>query len=60
MGLPEQVLVALQDQAVEEERRKALVARVQPDTVASLIFTSGTTGKPKGVMLTHRNFTFMV
>ncbi len=31
-----------------------------PDDVASLIFTSGTTGQPKGVMLTHRNFASLV
>ncbi len=30
------------------------------DDVASLIFTSGTTGSPKGVMLTHRNFAALV
>lgn len=32
----------------------------EPADLASLIFTSGTTGNPKGVMLTGRNFTSLV
>jgi long-chain acyl-CoA synthetase len=33
---------------------------VEPDDIASLIYTSGTTARPKGVMLTHANFTSLV
>ncbi|MBA2117539.1 AMP-dependent synthetase/ligase [Bremerella alba] len=33
-------------------------SRIDPDDVCSLVYTSGTTGPPKGVMLTHRNLAF--
>ncbi|MCR4823496.1 MAG: long-chain fatty acid--CoA ligase [Treponema sp.] len=35
---------------------EAEMEKTSPDDVATMIFTSGTTGTPKGVMLTHNNY----
>ncbi len=51
---------ALVDEETEDERLALLPQRVTAQSLASLIFTSGTTGRPKGVMLSHRNLTSMV
>jgi long-chain acyl-CoA synthetase len=43
----------------DQELRREVAARLQaldPEGVATIIYTSGTSGDPKGVILTHRHF----
>lgn len=38
-----------------KEGKQCICQTIKPDDIATLIYTSGTSGSPKGVMLSHRN-----
>jgi len=50
-----ETLVSLEGVEPDQEKLDKRLSKINRDTLATLVYTSGTTGNPKGVMLTHGN-----
>ncbi len=48
--------LAREDPALDEAAATFIDPLVEPDDLAAIVYTSGTTGRSKGVQLTHRNY----
>ena len=57
--MPIAEVIAMGEAYLEEhaEDFRAVYESIQPDDYANISYTSGTTADPKGILLTHRNYT---
>ena len=51
----EGTIIETEDQAIAQQSDSPIDVHISPEDLANLTYTSGTTGKPKGNMVTHRN-----
>ncbi len=55
---PDEDLIHYANSWLSKEPAELKQRKGKPDELATIVYTSGTTGKPKGVMLSHRNILF--